>query len=154
MTELKTEHEVVLTSLVKYSHAGESLEATSVLLIAPSANQLKNTVSLKQYFFQAITSMDDGKEGDDKAKAKAKDIEMDGGAVMSMMYMSKIDMNDLFDDAKKLLTSGVAKLDGKEPLTDALIEKISVNDYEKIVGEYLVNFILASALDMMKSLDL
>ena len=151
MSELKSEHEVILTSKVAYHHGGEKKQAVSVLLLAPSYKQIKETVKIKQFFFQAIASMQDAKK--ELEQDDSPEMEMDGEAVVSMMFMSDVDMNKVFDEAKKLLTSGVAKIDGVETLNDSMIESLSVDDFEKIVGEYLINFIIASALMKMKSLS-
>jgi len=150
--ELKTEIEFVLSKPVPYAHGGEQVEATSVVLIAPSQKQLQHTAILKQGFFQAINSVS---ESSNATSQPEKQEEMTGEDLLSMMYMAKdVDMTQILLAARELFKSGVAKLDGVQDLNLPLIEKISADDFEKMVGEYLINFILASALKKLKSLGL
>ena len=150
--ELISEIEVALTTPVPYKPAGsgEMVDATKVVLTAPSSKQLQYTVILKQGFFQALGSISDNTKpisNDDKQ------IEMRGEDILSMMFMAdNVEMTKIFLAAKELFRSGVAKLDGIQELNQPLIDKISAEDFEKILGEYLVNFILASALKNLNSL--
>jgi hypothetical protein len=145
---MKDEIEVLLTKKIPYSKGGESLNAESVLLTAPSARDLKETTILKQSFFQAIASLkSQGEESASDIDAQVDD--MTGDDVLSMMFMSNVDMNKFFDSAKSVLKK-CAKLDGVVELNDHLIDELNGDDFEKLVGEFLINFILASTLKKMK----
>ena len=150
MTEIKKEVEIVLTEVLSYTPkgSGEMKEAISVILTPPSLKQLKHTTVLKQSFFQAISSMaDDKASSDDSGLAP----EMAGSDVIAMIFMSDVNVTAMFDSAKELFKSGVAKLDGTQDFNDIILNKLSVEDFENMVGEYLVNFILASTLKKMNS---
>jgi hypothetical protein len=151
MDDLKTEIEVTFETPVPYTTGGELVEATSVVLIAPSAKHLQYTAILKQGFFQAINSVS---ESQSKQAEPEKEAEMKGDDLLSMMYMAKdVDITKIHLAARELFKSGVGKLDGVQDLNQPLIDKISADDFEKMVGEYLINFILASALKKLKSIS-
>jgi len=70
--------------------------------------------------------------------------------VISMLYMSDVDMNGVLLSAIELFNSGVALVDGEQRFTKPIIDTLSPDDLELMTGTYLVNFILASALAKAK----
>jgi len=145
---MKTEIEYILTTGIEFHKGGELAVSKNVLLLAPSSKQLKHTVAMKQAFFQAISSFESEKK---KESTKTDEFEMSGSDVLSMLYMSTVDMEKFFNSARELFKSGAALLDGKQQFNDLMIDKVSVEDFEGMVGEYLINFIIASALKKMTS---
>lgn len=151
MKDMKKEVSVSLTSVVQYHSGGELKTATMVSLKAPTMKSLKHAAAMKQGFFQAMSavksdSVETKTSGDD-------DGEMNGEAVLALLYMSDIDIDAFFNAARELMKSGSAKLDDQVDLNDTLLNQLSVEDFEKLVGEFLVNFTLASTLMKMKSSD-
>ena len=141
--------EVTLQRPISYDSNGEKVMAQSVMLYAPNSVQLSNSTFMKQKFFQAVSSV----KGESKKEDDGKKIsDLSGQDILMMMYMSDVDMVKFMIAAKELLKSGVAKLDDKEKMNATLLEKLSDEDFEKLVGDYLVNFTLASALKKIDSL--
>jgi hypothetical protein len=148
---VKTSTEVIIDTPVPYAgEEGKQIQCTCIHLYAPSAKQLENVTPMKQLFFQAVGSLKDDDKAKDKPPSQEK-VEMSASDVMSMMFMSEVDMTKFMNHAKALFISGMIKLDGKKDFNEGLIEKLSADDFEKVVGEYLVNFIIASALKKLNS---
>jgi len=67
---------------------------------------------------------------------------------MALLYSYYPDMAQLFGVAKKLFFSqGIAMVEGEQRFTGPIYDTMSIDDFEKMLGEYLVNFILQSALN-------
>lgn len=131
---------------VLYAKDGDEVVAEFVQLNAPSSKQLKHTTFLKQSFFRALNSLQgsaEQKKGEDSPDMKAEDV-------ISMLYMSDVDMNGVLLSAIELFNSGVALVDGEQRFTKPIIDTLSPDDLELMTGTYLVNFILASALAKAK----
>ncbi len=142
--------EVVLKRPIPYATGGETVNATMVMLYAPSSVLLENSTFLKQSFFQAVASIKGDAKKDEDEKKDIKKLK--GSDILMMMHMSEVDMVKVMRSAKHLLQSGVAKLDDKEKMNPTLLEALCEEDFDALVGEYLVNFTLASALRMIDSL--
>ncbi len=146
-TEINDEpiHFPLLKSFQYGTKSGDSVEATWVELNPPTTKNSRECAYLKQAFFRASneTSSDEGEtrvEGDAKGPT--------GAGVIAVMAMStSVDLAETMEVARKLFTSkGIALVQGEMKLTLNLIEKMSQDDFEGMLGEYLVNFTLASAL--------
>lgn len=131
---------------VLYAKDGDEVVAEFVQLTAPSSKQLKHTTFLKQSFFRALNSLQGSA---DKEKAE-ESPDMKPEDIISMLYMSDVDMNTVLLSAIELFNSGVALVDGEQRFTKPIIDTLSQEDLELMTGTYLVNFILASALAKAK----
>lgn len=140
--ELPDEITYHLTRKVSYSRGGEQVEGQFVVLYPPTSKHSRECASLKQAFFRAAAPHQE------KARSAEKD-EKDSGTptgpeIMAVIAQSPdVDLADVLDVAKKLFLS-LAKLDGEEKITPALLDRISQDDLEGMVGAYLVGFTLAS----------
>lgn len=142
---MKDELRYELTQTIKYAHKGDQVEASFVTLNAPSSKNMTECAYLKQAFFRALP-----KDQGDTESATGKEAEIDADAVMMIIAMSPdVDLAKVMISSKKLLTSGVALVDGEEKLTVPIADQLSNDDLEKMTGEYLANFILASALQRL-----
>lgn len=145
MSDPKTEIDFPLTQAFTYAHQGSNVEATFVRLTAPTSRHSKECAALKQAFFRAQNSF----------QAQASDVEpsgekIDGSDVILMMAASTaVELPDVFDVARRLFSGGVALVDGETKLTGGLMDRMSQDDFESMLGEYLVNFTLASSLEKM-----
>lgn len=146
MSEKKTEFDYVLETPFGYAYQGGQQEASFVQLRAPSSRNSRDCAALKQAFWRTV---DPDREGKENADASEK---ITGEDVMMMLAMSKdVDLPDVIDVACRLFTKGkVAFVDGETPLTKPLLENMMQDDLEAMVGEYLVNFTLASSLAQME----
>ncbi len=148
--EVKTEFRFVLTTAFQYSKEGEQINAQFIRLQAPTSKCMRECSALKQAFFRAM--------GDQKDAVSARgenvdiEIEIKGEDILSMISMSKaVDLPDLMDTAKQLfLMPDIALIDGEHKFKNTLAERMSVDDFQNMFGEYMVNFILASSLKLLK----
>ena len=145
----KKELDFPLTTEFNYANKGQETSATFIRLFAPSAKQLSRCSELKQAFFRASKELPQEEEAPD---AKQDKEELTGSNIMAILYSSdSVKMSEVLMNARELFTCGLATVDGEEKLTKPLVDLMSGDDFEKMTGEYLVNFILRSVLDEMKS---
>ena len=138
----------VLTTPFTYSHKGGLQEASFVELTSPTSRHSKECGALKQAFFRAQNSLQVSKGA--RQGVEIPDEKINGEDVVMMLAASKdVDLPEVFDVARKLFTGGVALLDGETKLTVGVIDRMSQDDFEAMLGEYLVNFTLASLLEKM-----
>ncbi len=147
--EIKTEFRYVLASTFQYSKEGEQTNAKFIALTAPTSKCMRECAALKQAFFRAIDDQKDAKAARGDVDT---DLEITGEDILSMLSMSKtVDLPDLLDTAKQLfLMPGIALIDGEHKLKTTLIERMHIDDFQNMFGEYMVNFILASSLKLLK----
>lgn len=139
----KDSFEFMLSSPITYSSGGEHKEGQLLVLTAPTNKQHELRIKLKQAFQRAIMSLQksgafDG--ADAKADAKEKD-EVDGDAVASVLFASDIDMVQVHSDFKRLLLSGVCKVEDAEAMTQHLYDQMTGADTDKLLGQYMAVFI-------------
>lgn len=143
------EHE--LKSKIEYATKEGGIEQAQILVLhPPTSKQLKYCCDLKQAFFRAMpqdSSGNDQKEIDD-----ADEIELDADQIMMLLAASNdVNLASVLVTASELLTSpGMCFVDGEVKLTKPLLNQLDIDELEEVVGKYLVNFTLASALKKMK----
>lgn len=136
-----------LTSPFDYAHKGEQVAASWIELKPPTSKNMTQCAALKQAFYRALP--DDGEVKDETADKE--NIEINGDDIMSLIIRSKdVELITVLLHARELFTSGLALVDGEEKLTKPLLDMMSNDDVENMTGEYLANFILASALRKLK----
>ncbi len=125
-------------------------------MTAPNYPQMAHVIPLKQSVHMALKEVASGTDDKDleeaREKAESKDAEpvdskIDGESIMILMYQSTVDMTKVFKNASNLFLAGAAKIDGETAIKSGSINKISMRDFEGMVGEYLSNFIVASLMD-------
>lgn len=146
---MNTEFIFELTTPVKYHSGGEEIEGTFITLYAPSYKQMDKCVPLKQAFYRAAASInDDSTEVVSAPETPSDDAEMTPEGLMGMFYQSDEDMVKIMLYGVELFKSpGIAKIDGTVNMTHPMIEKMSQDDLENMLGGLLINFILYSALN-------
>jgi len=142
-----------LKSPFEYAFKGEMRDAGFVTLRAPTVENIGYVSRLKQGFMKAVTAQKQVVDAKDTESNDSGSIDdLTGEMIMAMLSMSDIDYAGYMNTAKAtFLDSGIALLDGEEPLKKTLMSKMSVQDLEGMTGEYLKVFILTSALEMMKA---
>jgi hypothetical protein len=140
--------EYTLQQPVQYASKGELVEAMFVTLNPPTSRNMTECAQLKQAFFRALP-----KTGEVEVDApEGEQAELTGEAVMTMITMSPdVELASVLVTGRELLTSGLALIDGEEKLTKPVLDNMSADDLEGMIGEYMVNFTLASALRKMKT---
>jgi hypothetical protein len=145
------EFEVTLEDAIEVHVKGQPVEGTTVLLIAPSAKNRKEAFNMKQIFTRAITSMQKNASQEELSSAKARKAEAtddkgpSGEEILMMILASDQDFDMFNEQFRKLLCHGCATICG-EPLNDHLYGKLSLDDAEKILAEYLEHFLMKSLL--------
>jgi hypothetical protein len=134
-----------LTEPIEYSSGGELVSGTSITLYAPKPSQRKKAMHLKQIFFQAMSeAAEDAKPNDDNADKKVPEIE--GGMLLVIIAQSKADYVEFIETGRSLICDKNAKINDAEYLTTVTMDKMDLDDMENLVGQYVANFIVKSAL--------
>ena len=142
---IRDEFEFALSRPITYHHNGQSEEASLLILKAPSYKQDEERTRIQQGFHRALTGLNSGGESKDKPVA-TEEVKIGGTDIFAIMLASAVDMVAFKKDFKKLLTSGVCMVEGRESLTSPLYDKIYPEDLDNLMGEYIGNFILSSRL--------
>jgi len=148
MSDPKTEFQYVLKTPFSYAHKGETINAKFVVLKAPTSRTTDECAALKQAFFRAMSDT----EGSGGSGEADPDMKIEGSDVMAMLAMAKnVDLPEVMNVAKKLFQqSGIALIDGETKFGNELMNRMSVDDLEDMIGDYMVNFILASSLKRLR----
>lgn len=145
-TKKLTSFQYSLEVPIEYAYKGDMQEGTFITVKAPTSKHMDDCADLKQAFFQSLPTDKDGAAEADDATSDTKD-KLTGEAIMTLISMSpKVKLKDVLHTAKRLFTSGLAKIEGEEKLTTKLIDDMDQDDLEAMTGEFLLNFTLASAL--------
>ena len=145
MTDKQKDVLVTLSEPLKYAYEGELVEGTFIQLNPPTSRNMTECAFQKQAFYRSIPK---NVEAPDE---NASDDPVTGEMIMQLILMSDtVDLGPVLISGRELLTSGVALVEGETKLTKPLMNDISQNDLEKLVGEYMANFILASELQKAK----
>jgi hypothetical protein len=147
---MKAYIDVTLTSPFKYHHQGAEAEAKTLTLKAPFSNLRGITTKLKQAFFQALKFHESGRKLDQETPQSGAAEDLDGKQILALMFMSNVDMEEFMANFKALMVSqGVCLIDGVEQMTSVTYDRMSDEDADTVVGDYLANFIVSS---LMKNL--
>lgn len=145
--ELIREIIVELDMPVEYAYKGEMQIGSFITLKAPTGKQMVECADLKQAFFQAISSQTATStatvEGDEKSTLSA----LTGDTIMALIAMSSVSkLSSVLVSAKELFANGVAFMEGETKLTKPMLDMLNPDDLERMIGDYYLNFILASWL--------
>ena len=139
-----------LKSPFEYAHKGDIRKAGFITLFAPTVENIGYVAKLKQGFMKAVSSQQRSSAPEVQSDTDGSIEDLNGEMIMAMLSMSDIDYAAYLQTAKAVFSdTGIAMIDGEEPLKKVLISKMSVDDLEAMTGEYLKVFILTSALKMM-----
>ncbi len=140
-----------LTNTFEYAHKGIMRDAQFITVSAPTVDNIAYVARLKQGFMQAIAGQKSApSDGDSSGEAAGSLDDLPGEMIMAMLSMSDIDYAGYLTTARAVFSdTGVAMVDGEEPLKKAIMSKMSMDDLESMTGEYLKVFILTSALETM-----
>ena len=147
----KSEFDFSLSESIVY-HSGNSAECTcdTLVLKAPSNKDRKRIFKVQQMFLQATKSMmrmsEDHVNTPDPSDANA---DLDASMIVSVIMMSSVDFGDFADAVCNLLYKN-CYLDDDTKLNETLFDKISLDDAQRLVGEYVANFLLPSWMQQTK----
>lgn len=144
------ELEFHLEEPLEYAHDGDPATTEEITLKAPKTRQRKTVGKLKQYFFRALPK--DQTDDDEKKQDQPQDeVEIKGDEIIFLIAQSDVDYTDFIEQGRKLMLSGTAEVAPGVPLTDVLIDRMSIDDVDRMIGEYVATFIVRSALKSVLS---
>lgn len=143
----KSEFEFILNGTsVKYHDAGQEVFAKSLTLYAPSMLTLKYSFKLKQELMRAMADL---MEKTFKKDAKKQEVAKESSSedLITMLMMSRIDLVEYSEDFKSLLLAdGICLVDGKVKILPTHINQLSIDDFSRLMGEYILNFFMPSLM--------
>jgi hypothetical protein len=146
----QTEIEVKLLDPIKIGVGGSQQEVDVITLVAPSSKNRKAAGRLKRLCGSTLKAEID-KASQDGAKAKAKEDDNDEPIkwrdMINLLSMATDADEDLFDklyqSLQVLFENGCAHAKG-EKITSYIFDLFSFDDLERMLGEYVANFLLKS----------
>lgn len=133
-------------------NSGGTKEATikTLTFTAPSYRQRSKALSIKQSFIKASLAAAKGvsTETDKKSKKVQEQdtAELDGSMYFMMLNQGDADIAEYVEEFGELLTSGCCTFNGSVTLGRVHFERISLEDVEAIIGEYLKRFLAPSLM--------
>ena len=134
---------------IEIHKGGEVRLISQIVFESPTSRDLKEVSQLKQAFSRGMLEIQErtaGKESDvdlDKVKA-AGDIT--GEDIMSAMAISSEPLDELLEVGRKLLVSGVGKVDDIK-FNSTMMQQLSCDTLERMVGEYCRFFVMKRFLE-------
>ena len=122
-------------------------QAKTILLKAPNHDCRHLARQLQQKLCQPLNEIDSlkAKQLNDKQTIDSDDEK--GQAFLMLLMMSKsVDFADFADDIESLLISGCALINGVDKFEQGYFNKIGFEESNHLIGEYLQNFLLPSAI--------
>ena len=138
----------ILEKSVRYgTKGGDSEQGSWIELRPPSPIHLRECGALKQAWLRAFNEINKDDDDDDKVQVEGNTKGPDPmGIVNVMATASSVDYPDVLEVARKLFISGVAWVEGEVKVTNNIMQRMTLNDLERMLGVYLINFTLASSL--------
>lgn len=146
----KTELDFFLTTPLTYTLSGQTYEASFIRLHAPNSKVSRECAALKQAFARAILIQQQQQSPDIEVPENTPDPT--GEEVILLLAQSTgVDLPDVLEVGRRLLLSpGIAKVEGEARLTSHLLDQVDQDDFERMIGDYLVGFTLASLFSKMR----
>ena len=142
-----------LLNKLSYTHAQEgACEGTFISMKAPSVRHLSHVAPMKQSFMSAVAESSAKVSGSVDTPDKDKDDSdsMDGSAIIGILEASSVDMNKYVKSfSKMIIHTNLFQIEGETKFTETLLDNLSVEDFYGLMGDYMLNFILASLIKKM-----
>lgn len=140
-------NEFKLSEPISYDNHGSTAETDTLYLSPPMAKDKASVFKLRSHFALAMADVAEkfAKMGGDRESADEAD--MDGNSIIQAFYMSGADMIEVHKDFKTLIiTPGVCRF-GELAMDKNLYDKVSANDLDRLLGEYIASFFASSWMD-------
>ena len=150
---LKKEFEYKLIEGFDFQNTkAQKLETAQTLtMIAPSMNNRSYRTILQQSLMRAISDLQSRQNLNQSEEKQSQDA-LTGAMIFSILSTSSINLEDCYNAFEKLLIGGLCKINSSVNLTADLFKKISLDDIECMLGEYIANFLIPSGMkQIMKS---
>lgn len=132
----------------QYALKGEMQDAKFISITAPTYKQIDKFSPIKQAFTLAISEISEaGETSEVDTSAVDEKNEITAAQILQVMYRSTADITKVFLHAEQLFKSGAALINGEDPLTSPLMQKMTAQDFEGLTGAYIANFIAPSLMD-------
>jgi len=137
-----------LKTPIKYTTGSQGMVEGSFITITPPAfKHMESFVPIKQAFTNSVLKLQGNVATDDSNINDTNEkTEIDPNEAMTLLYNYPDDLSEIFKHARKLLSSGVAMIEGETKLTQSLIDDMALEDAEGLIGSYIVNFIMPSLI--------
>lgn len=154
-----------LSRPIQYVHPQDGQKSASFILMnEPTYKSYKIAETLKERFVIASSEQTEKslalkeqikahkeekkQQQSDQGSEENEDEKMKPHEVMAVIESSNkvnaVEVANLF--AKLLKSDNLFLLDGQQPMTDMLINEISFSDFNRMLGEYYLNFLVQSLL--------
>lgn len=156
----QTARYALLGELKYATHDGEMNEAQFIEMNAPTGRHSRYVAALRQAIVKAIVEegrvsaaldseeVRQGPPAPEKEPAEDEDEQVeiaDGIEIVNILARSSVSLADTYKIARELfLQKGILKVDGDVQMTQMLIDKMTAQDFERLVGSYIANFTLPS----------
>lgn len=141
----------------EYTNGKEVVTAQFITLTAPSKKNMEHFVPIKQAVTAAIHEISEKSTSatvEEKEDSGEDEQSFSGDQIMGAMYAWSGNLYKVFLHAEQLFKNNTALVDGETKLIPALQDKMSTEDSEGLLGEYIANFIVPSLINgQTKSTD-
>lgn len=132
-----------LSEPLEFTKNGEFSETLSLEISPPAPQNYEFVMDLAQKVTKAMFDAQRTFAGlsDSDESPQAQDAEMNADAIKMMLLSSSVGMGDYIWTMAKLLVI-TCTLDGETRITNAIFDKIGIADKNRLLCEYVVNFIV------------
>jgi hypothetical protein len=132
-------------------HKGGEVEfATEIEFSGPTSKNLTECSQLKQAISRAMVEVQKSADPEAVESAKASkgsgDSTITGEDLLQAVSLSTIPLEEVLAVGQKLVTSGVGKVLGDVKFSITMAQTLPLEELERMVGEYAINFPLKSLL--------
>lgn len=125
--------------------------ANTLTLIAPSIENDLQRITLQHSLMRAISDVQ-SKTNQNQIDTKTPQEALSGEMIFMLISMSSLtvkEKKECYDAFIELITNGLCKVNGVVSLTYDLFRKISPDDIDCMMGEYIANFLIPSGMKQM-----
>jgi hypothetical protein len=124
---------------------GENELHSEIVFESPTSKNMREVSQLKQSFSRALMEVQERNAGKTVSETDKTAEDITGEDLMQMAAISSEPLEHLLEIGHKLLVSGVGKVAGQK-FSSTMMQDVSCDELERMVGEYCRVFILRSFL--------
>lgn len=149
MSKYKSEFEYILSEDLDYQNQMGEKKTDKLIFIAPSNNQRSFFIKLRQSIVQAFMAMGAKFQNSNQQESNSKptDKQLERDDILPILYGSDLDLEKFQETFWSMILDKRCYVGEKVNnifITQDLLNDVGNNDKDKILGEYIVNFILPS----------
>lgn len=138
--------EFELSKPIEYQSQGEVLYSNKLTVYAPTNSVRIQANKLMQLFYRALAGLHGQSDGQDVGKDDREKDEKINGIIQIILMSAKVEFNEASHLLFEILTSTNGKqcmIDDEQRLTKPIYDKIILDDFKKLLGEYLYHFLVS-----------